>query len=354
MSQATAYRVSEELLERADFKAACAARDFGELFKLMRKWDGASQDRISSPVDGLTQSRVSKIIRGEDRVASLDLVERIVDGLRIPGSYFGLLPRSWELVDVVDADPTTVAPPTPPSALEAGAITQVNGSQVNGVTRPLPSAMPGQVFAPTRVERPAGLRPHIERAFESTDVSIDFAGFSGETLAVALGEPLDKVRSGHLKPSSVRIRILVPDTDRPWALPCRMEDRADEPAFRQRMAGIAERSLSSMVEALAELQYLGLVPEVSTEIRVHGLAPLFKLYVINGREAFFGFYTVVEHMVKYRGQVTAMYDAMGRDSLLFHHTDDGDETSAATQYVLQARAWFDSVWSTVATDYERD
>lgn len=90
------YRVSAELLARPEFRAACAVRDFGAVFRLMRKYDGASQDRISSPVDGLSQSRVSRIVRGEDRIASLDLIERIADALRIPGGYFGLAPRRWE------------------------------------------------------------------------------------------------------------------------------------------------------------------------------------------------------------------------------------------------------------------
>ena len=33
----------------------------------MRKYDGASQDRIASPIEGLTQSRVSRVMRGHDR-----------------------------------------------------------------------------------------------------------------------------------------------------------------------------------------------------------------------------------------------------------------------------------------------
>ena len=96
MSQAIAYTVSPELLARDDFRAACRMRDFGRVFKLMRQYDGASQDRICSPVEGLTQSRVSKIMRGDDRVATLDLIERIIDALRIPGDYVGLATRDWE------------------------------------------------------------------------------------------------------------------------------------------------------------------------------------------------------------------------------------------------------------------
>lgn len=55
MSQATTYSVSPHLLAREDFRAACAARDFGTVFRMMKKYDGASQDRICSPVEGLAQ-----------------------------------------------------------------------------------------------------------------------------------------------------------------------------------------------------------------------------------------------------------------------------------------------------------
>jgi hypothetical protein len=112
LSQNTPYRVSPELLARADFRAACAARDFGEMFRLMRKWDGASQDRIASPVDSLTQSRVSRIARGQDRISSIELIERIVDSLGIPGNYVGLNPRPWE------ARAKSAAPATEPVAAE--------------------------------------------------------------------------------------------------------------------------------------------------------------------------------------------------------------------------------------------
>src|SRR4051812_1559109 len=54
------------------------------------------------------------------------------------------------------------------------------------------------VFVRARTERPVGLRPHIERAFEAEHVTVDFAGFSGETLAGVMAKPLDKIRSGRL------------------------------------------------------------------------------------------------------------------------------------------------------------
>src|SRR6266545_5456095 len=90
------------------------------------------------------------------------------------------------------------------------------------------------VFVRERTERPVGLRPHVERAFDRAEVSIDFAGFSGETLHGALQEPLDKIRVGRLTPKRISIRSLIADTSVPWALPCRVDDLADDPDFRER------------------------------------------------------------------------------------------------------------------------
>ncbi|THJ74281.1 XRE family transcriptional regulator, partial [Candidatus Frankia alpina] len=47
------YRVSRVLLARPDFRTACETRDFRMAFRLMKKYDGASQNRIASPVEGL-------------------------------------------------------------------------------------------------------------------------------------------------------------------------------------------------------------------------------------------------------------------------------------------------------------
>ncbi|GLY27426.1 helix-turn-helix domain-containing protein [Kineosporia sp. NBRC 101731] len=110
------YQVGDDLLARADFQTACRERDFGHIFRLMRQWDGASQDRIAAPVDGLTQSRVSRIMANKDRVSTVDVMERIADALHIPGSFLGLAPRRWE---ALEANRTTTSAPhavaTPPS-----------------------------------------------------------------------------------------------------------------------------------------------------------------------------------------------------------------------------------------------
>ncbi|ASO17957.1 DNA-binding transcriptional regulator YhcF (GntR family) [Actinoalloteichus hoggarensis] len=207
------------------------------------------------------------------------------------------------------------------------------------------------VFVRERTERPIGLRPHLERAFEAENVSIDFAGFSGETLHGAMQEPLDKIRIGRLTPKSISVRILVPDSSQPMAIPCRADDLSDSPEFRARMNRIMERHTYAIIDNVTELGRLGLVPEVTAEVRVHRAAPLFKLYLLNGEDAFFGFYPVQEHVLSLGGETTTIYDLAGKDAILFHHSTTDDDTSTGSQYVDQATTWFTSMWTTVGREH---
>ena len=206
------------------------------------------------------------------------------------------------------------------------------------------------VFVRERTTHAVALRPHIEQAFEQPRVTIDFAGFSGETLHGALQEPLDKIRVGRLVPEQITIRIMVPDATQPWGIPCRVEDLADDPDFRARSQWIMMRHTQAIVDSVQELADLGLVKDASATVRVHRAAPLFKLYIINGDEVFFGFYPITEHVVPLDGEQRKIYDLMGKDTTLFHHAVSDDEASSGTQYVQQAKLWFDSMWTSVARD----
>lgn len=93
-----------DLLDRDDMKAALKARNFGIVFELLRRYQGATQSEIAAAT-GLTQARVSRLMTDLSiRVAHIDVIERICDGLMIPGIMVGLAPRSWE-----SAGPRTTA-----------------------------------------------------------------------------------------------------------------------------------------------------------------------------------------------------------------------------------------------------
>lgn len=208
-------------------------------------------------------------------------------------------------------------------------------------------------FVRAKTEPPVGLRPHIERAFESTHVRIDFAGFSGETLYNSIQEALDKVRAGRLTPETIHVRMLVADTSGPLMLPRRVEENDAAIDIQQRSARITERSIYAVREAVQELADLELVKQATTEVRVHNGIPMFKLFIINDEDVYFGFYPVVERTISINGEQTAIYDVMGKDAVMFPFTvSDEEETSEDSLYVEEARKWFDSVWTTIAHKYE--
>lgn len=207
-------------------------------------------------------------------------------------------------------------------------------------------------YVRAQTQRAVELRPHIEAAFEREHVSIDFAGFSGETLRDALSEVLDKVRAGRLTPQSIAVRLLVSDTGVPLALPALAETQIDDPLVRERAARITSRAMDGILDQVHELADLGLVQTATAVARVHSASPLVKLYLINNEEAFFGFYPAVERTVTIKGNPVAIYDLLGKDVPLFHYAVTDDDASHGTQFVQSARAWFDSLWSTIAREYQ--
>lgn len=205
------------------------------------------------------------------------------------------------------------------------------------------------VFARQRMERPIGLRPHIEEAFAQESVAIDFSGYTGETLAGAIQEPIDKIRDGRLTPSSIHLRLLLADMTRPIAVPSRAgREPGDDPLIRQRMARTADRYAGGITDSLNELEELGLVPEVQVDIRAHSAAPLFKLYLINHSEAFIGFYPIIQRSVSVNGEQIPTFDPMGKDTRLFHHAAEPDPEALGSLYVAELESWFNSIWQTIA------
>jgi DNA-binding transcriptional regulator YhcF (GntR family) len=205
-------------------------------------------------------------------------------------------------------------------------------------------------YVRSQTERPVGLRPHIEASFDQEHVTIDFAGFSGETLHGALQEPLDKIRAGRLTPKSVRVRILLPDLTQPGEVPAAVD--GDDQGVRDRALRIVRRHTEAIQDSVQELADLGLVGTAKVEVRALRSTPAFKLYVLNGTEVFYGFYPVVKHRVTVNGKQVPIYDVLGKDATLFHFASDGDgDTAIGAQYVQEALNWFNTTWSTVAREY---
>jgi hypothetical protein len=102
--------VPRELLLSPVFIEACQARDIGAVFRLAKRHAGIYPSRIARLVE-MTPSRVGEIMTGRRTVASMTAIERIADGLRIPGHMLGLARRAWEPVDRPESSPIAPIPP---------------------------------------------------------------------------------------------------------------------------------------------------------------------------------------------------------------------------------------------------
>ncbi|MFD5725890.1 GntR family transcriptional regulator [Streptomyces sp. NPDC058368] len=205
-------------------------------------------------------------------------------------------------------------------------------------------------FVRERTERPVGLRPHIEAAFAQPHVTIDFAGFSSETLHTAMQEPLDKIRSGRLTPKSIAVRLLLPDTTVPMAVPVLVDGLSDDVALRDRARNIALTNAGGIQHSVGVLAEYGLVDSAKVEVRVHKASSLFKLYILNRSEAFFGFYPLRERTLDVDGQSRTFFDVTGKDTTLFHHSAGPDDETLGSMYLQQAQLWFESVWNTISSE----
>ncbi|MCC3650852.1 hypothetical protein LIX60_05045 [Streptomyces sp. S07_1.15] len=74
---------------------ACRARDFRRVFQLVKARAGIHPSMVARRCD-LTPSRVGEVIAGRRQLLHMDVIERISDGLRIPGHMLGLARRPWE------------------------------------------------------------------------------------------------------------------------------------------------------------------------------------------------------------------------------------------------------------------
>lgn len=107
--------LSTRLLSDPGMVAACAARDFTKIFGFAKARGGFHASRIARQCE-LTPSRVGEIISGRRAITNMSVIERIADGLRIPGHMLGLAPRAWE-----QRAPTPAPPHSPLERNTSGA-----------------------------------------------------------------------------------------------------------------------------------------------------------------------------------------------------------------------------------------
>ncbi len=97
------------ILNDAEMIKACYERDFARIFKIVRR-AGLYPALIARRCD-LTPSRVGEVIQGQRIIKDMAVVERVADGLRIPGHMLGLMRRDWEEGAEVPAGAVLLTPP---------------------------------------------------------------------------------------------------------------------------------------------------------------------------------------------------------------------------------------------------
>lgn len=217
-------------------------------------------------------------------------------------------------------------------------------------------------FVRLRQGNPTTLVDILRTAFDRPHVTIDYAGFNGETLSNTLVDSLDDLAAGRLTADSFRLRMLLvdpailPGMPRP-AQPNAQTQRAQDRAIRRVFTGILDGAVLTLTAAVDNLAAKRIVKSAHVEVRVHGLGPSVKAYLLNGESAFFGFYpvTTAEYTLTARQSGTLLHHPSGWDATLFT-ADDGQSTTtgpatSGPPFTAQAQQWFDSLWTTVARDY---
>jgi hypothetical protein len=194
------------------------------------------------------------------------------------------------------------------------------------------------------------LREHLEQAFESGVVELDIAAYSGETFYNVLSEFLGDVADGRRQPRRLHVRILVPDCSAPMAIPCRMGDLGEDASYRESIQVRNRRFAGLFRNYFDEIRQRAQLANPVCEIRVHGLAPLFKMIVINGTKGFFAFYPIADTSVEFPGEIRHLWDYRGEQARFIGFSASGG--SAERELLASLNEWFGTVWGNLSTKLE--
>jgi DNA-binding transcriptional regulator YhcF (GntR family) len=217
---------------------------------------------------------------------------------------------------------------------------QGSGSRVIRVQR---------IHSPTISKQPdrmVTLRPLVDRAFESPEVTLDVFTLTSESLDTHIRLQAERIRLGTIAPQRITLRMLLPSVSLPlpyW----RTDDGIHDELLKERYLVITDRHTASVRAVLRNLEAEGLVSAVSVEIRRVGLMPHSKLYLLNKAEAVYGPYKVYKRSIVLEDddkEISDALDVVGLGAGLTHHVKDTDPYSQGTVFVESMQDWFDSAW----------
>ncbi|MFJ4523230.1 winged helix-turn-helix domain-containing protein [Streptomyces sp. NPDC088810] len=213
------------------------------------------------------------------------------------------------------------------------------------------AAVPGAARPPAGPPAPpqptmVGLAPRIAAAFAAPHVRIDALCLTSVSLTLAVGDPLRQIHAGRLKPAKIDVRLLLPSRDIDLAFPTPVG--ADDGGLLHRR-WLSQRNAQGLVlrQNLLALRTTHGV-DVQVSFRALPFTPPVKLYLLNGSEALFAYYTLGRREREIGHEHVELYDADGTRSMLFAFDGRAGQRDAA--FVEQSRLWFDALWETISSD----
>jgi hypothetical protein len=192
------------------------------------------------------------------------------------------------------------------------------------------------------------LRPVLREAFSEPEIELSIAAYSGETFYGVLSEFLLEIAEGQRRPKKLNIKLLVPDCSAHMALPVLRgslsEDADYKAAIVDRNRRFAQefrnyfRTISSRFPSITALM----------EVRMHRLAPLFKMVLVNNDRLFLAFYPIAETDVLLAGETRQFWDYRGERASFIGFSRNG--TDAEREMVSRMDAWFRVVWNNLSKD----
>jgi hypothetical protein len=201
---------------------------------------------------------------------------------------------------------------------------------------------PGVAPQPTMVT----LGPRIAAAFAAPHVEIDALCLTSVSLNLALGEGLRQIHAGRLDPAKIDVRVLLPGRHIDLAFPVSVESRDDDPVQER---WLAQRNAQGQVlqhNLLALRATHGI--DVHVSFRALPFTPPVKLYLLNGTEALFAYYTLIRRKEEIDDEPLELYDSEGTQSMLFAFEQGADLRD--TTFVEQSHLWFNALWETISSE----
>ncbi|MFC8825025.1 winged helix-turn-helix domain-containing protein [Streptomyces sp. NPDC057137] len=202
-------------------------------------------------------------------------------------------------------------------------------------------------------ETMVALAPRITAAFGAADVRIDALCLTAESLSAAVGEQRRLVHTRESMPATVTVRVLMPNRDIDLAFPRMISSPEEADPVHRRWLTMRNAHGTVLSD---HLRGLGAAHGIDVDVQFKALpfTPPVKLYLLNGAEALFAYYRVTEREEQIGRESVEMYDALGGESPLFSFGAGDGQAHRDQAFVVQSQAWFNALWTTIASDLTLD